>query len=179
VVAVEMAGSDFSSRGLYGIDGSGRIRSVDGIPVAQASSPRVDLLPRIPLDWADLRPGAQWADTVSQSGEEPYGPVHYRVDRRYSVVGEVDAFGTNALLLVADGEISLRQGGWQDPDRTVRWWQEASGPVVDSVWLDLESRRLVANATHLDIAGTAGFVQGERTVTMPSGLRSTIRRTPE
>ena len=177
-VAVEMVDEGFSSSHVYGIDTSGRVESVDDAPVDEIPTPRVDVLPRVPLSWPELAPGATWEDEVTRSGEEAFGPTAYTARRSYRVVGEVDAFGTRALLLVATGDVRLRQGGFQDQAQSVRWWQEVEGPVLDSVWFDLESRALLANATHMDLSGTAGFEGGGDTVTLPSGLRSSVRRVP-
>jgi hypothetical protein len=177
-VAVEMVDEEFSSSHTYGIDSSGRVESVDDIPVDEIPTPRVDVLPRVPLSWEDLSPGATWEDQVTRSGEEPFGPTAYTARRSYRVVGEVEAFGTRGLLLVATGEVQLRQGGFQDQAQSVRWWQEVEGPVLDSVWFDLETRSLLANATHMDLSGTAGFEGGGDAITLPSGLRSSVRRVP-
>ncbi|HSM07332.1 MAG TPA: hypothetical protein VK858_22075 [Longimicrobiales bacterium] len=177
-VAVDQVDAEFSSSNVYGIDESGRVRSVDGQAVEDIATPRVDLLPRVPLDWADLQPGATWEDRVARSGEEPFGPTAYSAVRSYEVVGEVEAFGRRALLLVSSGRVELRQGGFQDAAQSVIWWQEVQGPVLDSVWFDVETRRLLANATHMDLSGTAGFEGGGESLTLPSGLRSSVRRVP-
>jgi hypothetical protein len=177
-VAVDMVDEEFSSSHVYGIDASGRVGSVDGSPVDEIATPRVDVLPRVPVAWAELSPGTTWEDVVTRSGEEPFGSTAYTARRSYRVVGEEDAFGTRALLLVATGSVQLRQGGFQDPAQAVRWWQEVEGPVLDSVWFDVETRSLLANATHMDLAGTAGFEGGGDAITLPSGLRSSVRRVP-
>lgn len=178
LVDVEMIGEGEDSRETYGIDASGRVLSVDGVAVEELATPRVELLPRIPLDWDELLPGATWTDQVERDGVEPFGPTSYLATREYQVVGEVQALGATALLLVSRGSISIRHGGWQDPNQTVSWWQEASGPVVDSVWFDTGTRALLASATHMDLTGAAGFEGGGQSMTLPSGLRSSVVRLP-
>jgi hypothetical protein len=176
LVDVTIDGREYQTSNTFEIDPSGRVLAVDAVPVTELATPRVDLLPRIGLPWGELVPGAAWDDQVARSGEEPFGPTSYSAQRRWAVVGEVDAFGTRALLAVSTGDISLRQGGFQDPDQTVRWWQEVSGSVRDSVWFDVRTRELVANATHMDLSGTATFESAGQGATLPSGLRSSIRR---
>jgi len=176
LVDVTIDGQDYQINNTFEIDPSGRVLAVDAVPVTELATPRVDLLPRIGLPWDGLVPGAAWDDQVARSGEEPFGPTSYSARRRWVVVGEVDAFGTRTLLAVSNGDISLRQGGFQDPEQTVRWWQEVSGSVRDSVWFDVRTRDLVANTTHMNLSGTATFESGGQGATLPSGLRSSIRR---
>ncbi len=178
IVQVAMEGEGFSDSSAYTVDPTGRVLAVDGTLVSEIATPRVDLLPRIPFTLAELAPGTTWQDEVARSGEEPWGTTSYAANRSYTVVGSQEAFGTDALLLLAEGEIRLRQGGWQDPAETVSWGQEVAGPVIDSVWIDAATGQLVAGTTHMDLAGTAVFQGGGQSMSLPSGLKSSVRRVP-
>lgn len=177
-VRLEGVDSPFESEEEYIIARNGRVIAVGGVPVAEVEGARVDLLPRLPADGM-VEPGTTWADTVSTENITDYGPTRYVVVRHYRAQGFVEIAGRRALLLVATGEMSLRQGGWEDEAQGVYWWQDVSGPVRDSVWFDPDAGNVLRKASYMDLAGAGGFGMGEEEVRMPSGLRSSIVRTIE
>ena len=176
-VSATLSSPDFSSANTYDVDGSGRVLAVDGVPASEAVVARVDLLPRVPHAATQLAAGQVWADTVSHVADGGWGEKYYRATRQYRVVGETAVGDRTAVLLVSDGFIQIRQGGWEDEARGDRWWQEIQGPVVDTVWVGRDGR-LFGGATHMDLVGQATFERGGATAAMPSGLRSSVRRTP-
>lgn len=175
-VDVRLEGIDmpFESRQTMKIRRTGRIVEVDGTPVGELESARVDFLPRIPVTGA-LEAGRTWIDTVSSSGTQPCGETNYRARRAYRVVGPAEVEGMSAVLLVAEGSLALRQGGWQSEQQGVFWWQEVEGPVVDSVWFALEGH-VIKDITSMDLTGTGGFGNGDQQTEMASGLRSRVER---
>lgn len=177
---VRLQGIDvaFESTQTLTIRGTGRVLAVDGVAVADAESPRVDFLPRLP-ESGTLEPGRTWVDTVSSAGERPYGRTHYRADRTYRVVGSTVLGGQRAVLFVGEGTLALRQGGWQNEEQGVFWWQDVTGPVTDSVWFFPETGHLARSVTSMNLLGTGGFGNGQRQVEMPSGLRSRVDRVIE
>ena len=174
-VHVILSGEGFSSETTYEVEPSGRVVTVDGVQVADVEGARVDLLPR--LQAGVLEVGMTWMDEVSASAERDYGDTSYHATRRYEVDRVAEVAGTEVLVVVSTGELRLRQGGWQDTNQTSSWWQEVSGPVVDTVWFDPEAGRLVADATHMVLSGEGGVSSAGGSVSLPSGLRSSVRRT--
>jgi len=167
----------FRSEETYTINPVGRILSVDGRPVADVPNARVDLLPRFSSTDASLQSGRQWIDTVSVHGTESYGPTSYDVRRTYRVVRTIDTLGTQVALIAAQGEMRLRQGGWQDSAQALVWWQEVAGPAIDTVWFDTRAGRVLASVAIMNLTGTGGVGPRGGGTAMPSGLRSSIRLT--
>lgn len=168
----------FRSQETYTITPWGRVVSVDGRPVSEVPNARVDVLPRFSTGGGALGPGAEWSDTLSFQRTEPYGHSYYDVRRRYRVVRMVDSASTTLALITAEGEIRLRQGGWQDSTQALVWWQEVAGPTADTVWFDTRAGRILASVAVMNLVGTGGFGPLGGGITMPSGLRSSIRLTP-
>jgi hypothetical protein len=177
-VRLEGVSSSFQSEQEFTITRNGRVIAVGGVPVAEAQGARVDLLPRLPADGV-MGPGVVWVDTVSNEHVEDYGPTKYVARRHYRAEGIVDVAGRGAWLMVSTGEMSLRQGGWEDQAEGVYWWQDVSGPVYDSVWFDPEVGTVLKKYTYMDLTGEGGFGRGQQEIRMPSGLRSLIVRTIE
>ncbi|MDH5759884.1 MAG: hypothetical protein OEZ65_09870 [Gemmatimonadota bacterium] len=175
-LAVTISGDGFSSETNYRIDESGRVWAVDGVPVEDVPSARVDVLPRIPLEASAMTTDARWTDSVVSAHSQDFGETFYQAVRNYRVSGERDFAGRTVVLAVAEGEMRLRQGGWEDETNRVAWWQEVSGIVVDSLWFDVASGILVGNATHMILSGTGGIQMPGQSIDMPSGLRSSVRR---
>jgi hypothetical protein len=172
-----LEGNSFSREDTYTVTTSGRVLTEGGRSVDATPHARVDLLPRLPDPAVPFNVGARWVDTVGVAREEAYGATRYSVAREWRVTRMVDTMGTSAALLVAQGTMRLRQGGWQDSIQGIVWWQEATGPVVDSAWFDTRNGALLADVTLMNLAGTGGG--GPRTgggAVMPSGLRSVVRR---
>jgi len=176
-VSVRLEGIDmpFEKSETITIRRSGQVVAVDGVAVGDAEDARVDFLPRIP-DSGPLSIGTSWIDTVSSGGSKPYGPTSYRAERHYEVVGTEEIDGSTTVLIVGEGTLALRQGGWQNEDQGVFWWQDVAGPVVDSVWFATERGQLVRDITFMDLVGTGGFGNGAQEVRMDSGLRSRVDR---
>lgn len=177
-VAVQLKGLDkpFESKQTMKIRRTGRVVEVDGVPVAEAENARVDFLPRMPAS-GPLETGRTWVDSVSSAGSKPYGETHYCASRTYRVVGPTDIEGIPVILIVGEGTLTLRQGGWQNEQQGVFWWQEVEGPVVDSVWFDPEAGHLIKDVTAMDLVGMGGVGNGQREMKMESGLRSRVERT--
>lgn len=159
----------------FTVDPSGRLLAVGGRPLAQLASARVDLLPRFPPGAPELVAGMSWTDTVSISGQEPYGPTSYSVTRQYRVLRIVDSMGTRIAHLAGTGRMHIRQGGWQDQAQKISWWQDISGPVADTVWFDPAHGVLLAAVAVMNLTGTGGVTGSPP---MPSGLRSAVRLGP-
>lgn len=170
-------GGSFRRTDIYDVSPSGRVTAVNGTPVSSAPDARVDFLPRLPEPPVPLTVGTAWNDTVEVHGSRPYGQTFYTVRRAYSVTRVVDTLESRLALAVAAGTMQLRQGGWQDSTRGLVWWQEVAGPVVDSVWIDLRSGELVADFAIMDLTGRGGVGPKGSSDGMPSGLRSSVRRT--
>ena len=171
-----LEGPGFSATNVYGIDTSGRVHTVDGVPVHRVPHARVDVLPHITVPTTELAIGTEWTESVQAGGRQDYGETRYRAERNYEVVDNLEYNGVRVFLIVGIGEMSLRQGGWRDSEQNVAWWQDISGPVFDSVWFDPAAGQLVGNATHMDLSGTGGST--DQALELPSGLRSSIRRLP-
>lgn len=166
----------FHSEEVFTVTPSGRVLLVDGAPPGAKPHGRVDVLPRLPEAGGPLKPGDRWLDTVSTTSSASYGPTAYSVRRNYRVVQAKDTLGARVLLFVAEGQMRLRHGGWQDSIQGLRWWLEAEGPVVDSVWFDAGAGRLVRNVTFMDLAGDGGVGTPDQTLRLRGGLRSSIHR---
>jgi hypothetical protein len=165
------------SEQTYTVTPSGRVLTVDGRPVGEVSNARVDLLPRFAATGGVLEPGVAWNDTVSLRSTESHGPTHYSVRRSYRVLRVVDSAGTRLAQLVAQGDMRLRQGGWQDSAQALVWWQEVAGPVTDTVWFDTRAGRVRASFSVMHLVGSGGFGPRGGGTTMPTGLRSSVRLT--
>jgi len=169
-------GQPFSVDNTYTVTRAGRVLAEGTRPVAQAPNARVDLLPRFPDPPVKLEMGATWRDTVSVRHRLPYGDAYYSVQRQFWVHRLIDTLGTRVAHIVATGEMRLRQGGWQDSTAGTVWWQEVAGPVADTVWFDTRGGELLADVTVMSLVGTGGAGPRAGGVTMPSGLRSLVRR---
>ena len=172
-----LEGSGFSAQETYTITPEGRVTAVGGKPVSDVPNARVDVLPRLASGGRSLSAGLQWFDTVSSRGTESYGLTYYDVVRNYRVVRTIDTLNTKLGLLVATGRMKLRQGGWQDSTQGSVWWQEVSGPVTDTVWFDTRAGNVFESLTVMNLTGTGGFGPLAGGITMPSGLRSSVRLT--
>lgn len=177
-LVVELHGLDapFHAADTFDIARSGRVRRIGGQLPEERAVARVDVLPRFPESHPALTVGLEWTDTVSVAQAKPYGSTYYRARRRYRVARIVDTAGMNLAVITGNGEIALRQGGWQDSVARVVWWQEVAGPVVDSVWFDIRRGWLVEDAAHMNLRGTGGVGPIGGGGLMPSGLQSVIRR---
>jgi len=171
--------SSFRSEQTYTITASGRVLSVDGRPVAEVPDARVDVLPHFSDASGSLEPGAQWTDTVSVHGTQSYGRTFYDVRRTYRVLRMIDTLSTRVAVIAAQGEMRLRQGGWQDSAQALVWWQEVAGPATDTVWFDARAGRVLASVAVMNLTGTGGVGPHGGGARMPSGLRSTIRLTAQ
>lgn len=176
-VWVRLEGDGFSAEETYAITPAGRVTAVGGRPVAEVPNARVDILPRLPAPTRALNAGVQWTDTAVVRGSQSYGSTHYEVRRAYRVTRSVDTLGTRLALIVADGQMKLRQGGWQDSAQGQVWWQEVSGPVADTVWFDARAGNVRQSVAVMNLSGNGGFGPIGGGVTMPSGLRSSVRLT--
>ena len=165
----------FRSQQTYTVAPNGRVLAVDGQPAATVQGARVDVLPRLPAHAGPLAPGVAWDDTVAIRGTPPYGPTYYQVKRTYRVLRTLDTLGTTLALIAASGEMRLRQGGWQDSAQALVWWQEVAGPVADTVHLDVGAGRVIASVAVMELVGNGGLGPRDGGVTMPSGLRSSVR----
>jgi hypothetical protein len=172
-------GSPFARADVYTIDPFGRVLRENGKPVADVPNARVDFLPRLPRATRPLEVGDTWNDSVYTEFNESFGKTFYRVNRRYSVARVVDSLGTKVAVIIGEGTIRLRQGGWEDSTRGVAWWQQVSGSVKDTVWFDLGAGWLLSDVARMDLRGTGGGGLPNAGVSMPSGLRSTVRRMRE
>lgn len=167
-----MDSAQFQVEETYTVDLTGRLLAVGGKPLAEAPYARVDLLPRFPSPPGRLVPGLSWTDTVATQSEQPYGRTFYEVRREYRVLRMVDSLGTSLALVVGQGQMRLRQGGWQDEAGKYAWWQEVAGSIVDTVYFDAQHGLVHASFAVLDLVGTGGAVGGP---VLPSGLRSSVR----
>lgn len=167
----------FSAEEIYSITPEGRVTAVGGRPVRDVPNARVDVLPRFATGSGPLNAGVQWTDTVAVRGTQSYGATHYEVRREYRVVRTVDSLDTRLALIVANGQMKLRQGGWQDSAQGLVWWQEATGPIADTIWFDLRDGDIRQSVGVMNLSGTGGFGPIGGGVTMPSGLRSSVRLT--
>jgi hypothetical protein len=168
--------STFRAEENYTVDPSGRLLAVAGQPFAEVPNARVDLLPRFPSPPNSVAVGLKWTDSVSLSGEQPYGSTSFEVRREYRVERLVDTLGTSVAEIVGLGQMRLRQGGWQNQARKQAWWQEVAGPVVDTVYFDVRHGVLVASVATMDLVGRGGAVGGPA---LASGLHSSIRLGPK
>ena len=162
----------------YLVSPTGRLLAVGGQPVSTTSSPRVDLLPRLPIPARVLMRGSTWTDTISIQRDEPYGRTLYAVQRSYRVLRIADTLGSHIAILVGAGQMQLHQGGWQDEATRQVWWQEVAGPVADTVALDITRGRVLSSSAHMDLAGVGGAGPIGTRDSLPSGLRSSVRLTP-
>ncbi|MBI4420342.1 MAG: hypothetical protein HY560_05910 [Gemmatimonadetes bacterium] len=178
-VWVRLQGLDapFSRTDQYSATTTGRVIAANGIPVANAPHARVDLFPRLPTTPVSL--GESWEDTVSVRHTEPYGVTYYNVRRAYRLARLLDSAGTRIAVLVSTGTMRLRQGGWQDSAQGVVWWQEVAGPVVDTAWFDVHARQLLADVAAMNLVGGGAVGPVGGPATMPTGLRSIVRRVRE
>lgn len=165
-------GTNFDISQIFLVNQSGRVLQVGGHPVSQEPSARVDLFPRWPTPPAPLTEGLTWIDTVSTSGAQAYGSTFYQAERHYRLIRLIDSLDTRIAHVVASGTVRLRQGGWADQARQQAWWQEVSGPVIDTVWFDASRGRVLASVAIIDLTGTGGSSGGP---VMTSGLRSSVR----
>jgi hypothetical protein len=175
-LTVRLEGDGVESESRFGIGFDGRVETIDGRSIDEVSSPRVDVLPRIPLPAGSLKAGARWIDSVAVADTATYGKREwYRVVREYEVVGDVDLEGQTVVLIVSEGTVSLRQGGLHPDNAQNRWFQEVSGLVVDSVWFDATSGTLIQDATRMRLTGF-GQLFASDVCCGRSGLVSTSRR---
>jgi hypothetical protein len=172
-----LEGEGFSAQESYTLTPEGRVIAVGGKPVGDAPNARVDVLPRLAIGGRAMNVGTQWSDTVSVRRTQSYGLTYYDVARNYRVIRTVDTLDTKLALLVANGQMKLRQGGWQDSAQGVAWWQEVRGPVTDTVWFDTRAGNIHQTFTIMNLVGTGGYGPLAGGVTMPSGLRSSVRMT--
>jgi hypothetical protein len=179
-IRVRLDGLDeprFSSENSYTVTPTGQLVLVSGRPAADVPNARVDLLLRLPRSTGDLQVGHVWDDSITAGGSRPYGTTSYRVRRRYLVARMVDTLGTQLALIIGQGRMHIRQGGWQDSASAVVWWQEVDGPVIDSTWFDTRSGQIHASFTTMDLSGVGGAGPIGGGLRMPSGLRSSVRLT--
>jgi hypothetical protein len=167
----------FSAQETYSLTPEGRVTSVGGCAVRDVPNARVDILPRLPTAARSLDRGVQWRDTVSVEGTQSYGATRYQVRRNYRVVRTVDSANARLALIVADGEMKLRQGGWQDSAQGLVWWQEVTGPIADTIWFDTRAGNVHTSVAVMNLSGTGGFGPPGGGISMPSGLRSSVRLT--
>ncbi len=171
--------NSFRSEHTYTITPSGRVLTVNGQPVSEVPDARVDVLPRFSATDGSLEAGTQWTDTVSVHSTQPYGPTFYNVRRTYRVLRVVDTLSSRLAVIVAQGEMRLRQGGWQDSAQALVWWQEVAGPATDTIWFDARGGRIVTSVAVMNLTGTGGVGPRGSKTAMPSGLRSSIRLTTQ
>lgn len=169
-------GHSFRKDETYALTPSGRVVAIGGKPAAAVPHARVDLLPRLPDPSVALAPGVRWKDTVSNRALESHGPTHYSVTSEFRVVRVFDSLGTRIAHLVSEGSVRLRQGGWQDSANATVWWQEVSGPVIDSVWFDVRNGRLLADIMTMRLSGSGGVGPKRGGATLSSGLYSRVAR---
>ena len=167
--------NSFRSEQTYTITPSGRVLTVNGRPVSEVPNARVDVLPRFSAIDGSLEAGSQWTDTVSAHSTQSYGPTFYNVRRTYRVLRVIDTLSSRLAVIVAQGEMQLRQGGWQDSVQSLVWWQEVAGPATDTVWFDAHRGHIVTSVAVLNLTGSGGVGPRGSKIVMPSGLRSSIR----
>lgn len=176
LVATEGVEQPFQAQNTYEVTPRGQVLRVDGRPVAEVPNARVDVLPRFPGPATPPVVGLRWVDSVFVADTQSYGPTYYRVRREYRLQRLIDTLSTQLALITSGGEMALRHGGWEDSSAGVLWWQEVKGPVTDTIWFDVRRGIVHSDAAHMVLSGSGGGGPKKSVVTMPSGLRSSVRR---
>lgn len=175
-VSLEAADGSFRRDDTYTIYTNGRVLEVNGKPIESIPQARVDVMPRLPGVPVTPAVGTTWSDSVSSEGERPFGATRYEVHRDYRVAEIFDSLSTSVALIIGEGHMRLRQGGWQDSTAGTVWWQEVEGPVADTIWFDLMNGSLIRDVGVMTLTGVGGAGPRGGGITLPSGLHSTIVR---
>lgn len=150
------------------LDGHGNVVAVAAD--SASARDRYALFLRLPVPPGALDSGATWGDTLAPGWPAPGSRSLSARITGYHIEGATDTLGAKATVVVVDGVARYRQSDWSDSTAGTTYQVDATGPMLETWWLDPKHGELLARRRELELTGV-GVVPGARgTDTIPVGV---------